>query len=285
MDELQKAKVELGEEEYNRRIRTIFGIKCLDFVKTIVINLPYPCYANCEYCIDHELIKSKPNTEKFIEVCKKTFEEFPNIQKITIAGGSLPPNKFNELIKIIVGAYSNVSITWNTNGVMIDEAYFESVKYINHVNLHRNAVSEEKNKEIFKAVKPIITLKEAKSIFGDKLNLRVTVDTNFNLDEYASLGIPLCINKMLPNTKQQNEVFSNVLKKLNISEEKDRRRRNVYLTADYKNIPVRVCMGDELATHVSGRKPTYLNVVIIHRSGIVCGSWYEDDKLLYRGGE
>ena len=26
----------------------------------------------------------------------------------------------------------------------------------------------------------------------------------------------------------------------------------------------------------------WLNVVIIHRSGIVTGSWYEDDKLLYK---
>lgn len=29
------------------------------------------------------------------------------------------------------------------------------------------------------------------------------------------------------------------------------------------------------------RKPIYLNVAIIHRSGIVCGSWFEDDKVIY----
>ena len=37
-----------------------------------------------------------------------------------------------------------------------------------------------------------------------------------------------------------------------------------------------------MSTHVVNRKPIYLNVAIIHRSGIVCGSWFEDDKVIYK---
>lgn len=40
-------------------------------------------------------------------------------------------------------------------------------------------------------------------------------------------------------------------------------------------------MGDKLATHIPNRNPIYLNVAIVHRSGRVCGSWYEDDKVIY----
>ena len=54
--ELMKAKEELGEDRFNKHLREVFGITCLDFVKSIVINLPEPCYAGCEYCIDHYLL-------------------------------------------------------------------------------------------------------------------------------------------------------------------------------------------------------------------------------------
>ena len=86
---------------------------------------------------------------------------------------------------------------------------------------------------------------------------------------------------MLPGNETTDKKYLETLKKLNITDDSDIRRRNVYLTANYKNISVRICVGDKLSTHVPNRKPTYLNVVIIHRSGKVCGSWFEDDKLLY----
>lgn len=49
----------------------------------------------------------------------------------------------------------------------------------------------------------------------------------------------------------------------------------------YQDIQVHICVGDKLATHIVGRLPTYLNVVIIHRSGIVCCSWYENANVIF----
>ncbi|MBR1416191.1 MAG: hypothetical protein IJ572_00030 [Bacilli bacterium] len=71
-----------------------------------------------------------------------------------------------------------------------------------------------------------------------------------------------------------------ILNKLNILKSVTK-RRNVYINANYKNVLVRICVGDNVAKCVLNRKPTFLNVAIIHRSGIVCGSWYENDKLIY----
>lgn len=124
-------------------------------------------------------------------------------------------------------------------------------------------------------------LVKQKKLIGDKLCLRVTIDKGFDIDEYSKAKIPLYLNRLLPGTKETNEVFNNTLKKLNISDNVDQRRRNVYLNANYQGVPVRICMGDKLATHVPNRRPTYLNVVIIHRSGTVCGLWFEDDKIIY----
>lgn len=55
----------------------------------------------------------------------------------------------------------------------------------------------------------------------------------------------------------------------------------MYLNTNYHGIPIRIYVGDKLATHIPKRRPTYLNVAIFHRSGIVCGSWFEDNKVLY----
>lgn len=281
--EFENARLELGEEEFYRRLRTVFGVQCLDFVNTIVINLPGSCYANCAYCIDKKLRESKPNIDGFLDVCKAVFSEFPNIKHISITGGSIAPEKFNELVRMICEKYTGCSITWNTNGIGIDERYLDGIREINHINLHRNAVTELENAIVFRASKPIMTIEEAKSLFGKSLTLRVTVDENFDLDEYAKFGIPLYLNRMLPGNPQTDNAFSSLHKKLKLKSEIDRRRRNVYLNAEYKGVPVRVCLGDKIANHVPGRQPTYLNVVIIHRSGTVCGSWYEDDKVLLNG--
>lgn len=116
---------------------------------------------------------------------------------------------------------------------------------------------------------------------GNSLCLRITVDENFNIDEYVTAGVPIYINRLLPGTEKSDKVFNETLKKLNISDNIDVRRRNKYLICNYNGISVRVCMGDKLSTHIPNRYPTYLNVAIIHRSGLVCGSWYEDDKLIY----
>lgn len=282
MNEFDRAKEELGVVEYNRRLRKVFGVQCLDFVDTIVINLPGPCYANCHYCIDHELRKSKPNVAGFIDICQSVFSEFPNIKHISITGGSLPHEKFNELLRLIREKYEDCSITWNTNGIGVNEKYLDGIRLINHINLHRNSVTELENSIIYCASKPTMRIDEAKKLFGNALCLRVTVDENFDLDEYAKLGLPLYLNRMLPGTPRTDNAFSSLHKKLNFQGEIDRRRRNIYLNANYKGIPIRVCLGDKVANHVPGRKPTYLNVVIIHRSGAVCGSWYEDDKVLLK---
>ena len=90
------------------------------------------------------------------------------------------------------------------------------------------------------------------------------------------------LNRLLPGNTETEEVFNKVKTALNITEDTDIRRRNHYINGMYKDIPVRLCVGDHLAQHVSGRYPAWLNVVIIHRSGVVAGSWYENDKFLYK---
>lgn len=273
------AKKEIGANEYNQHLRCVFQKPVLDYVKTIVINLPNSCYANCSYCIDSYLRKNTIKFSEFKNNCKKVFEEFSNIKEISITGGSLPANEFNELIKMILEYYPDVKITWNTNGIMIDEKYdISSIKYI---NLHRNSIKDNENKRIFQTSKSILSIVDAKNLFKEKLYLRITVDENFNIDDYTKLGIPLYINRMLPKNQKTELRFNETLKKLEISKNTDVRRRNKYLKCKYKNVPIRICLGDELASHVPNRYPVFLNVVIIHRSGRVCGSWYEDDKVLF----
>ncbi len=284
-NELQKeflmAEKELGTQTFNEHFREVFGIPCLDFVNSIVINLPEPCYANCEYCIDKYLRKNSIDNASFLEICEKVLREFPHAKSVAITGGTLNSNDFNNLLTLIKDYLPNCYINWNTNGVGIDASYLSGISKINHINLHRNSINEEDNRRIFRASKPLISISEAKKLMGDKLCLRVTIDETFNLDEYSKVEIPLYLNRLLPGTEETDKVFNNTIKKLNLSDNVDQRRRNVYLAANYQGVPVRICMGDKLATHIPNRKPTYLNVAIIHRSGIVCGSWFEDDKVIY----
>lgn len=280
-EELMKAKKELGIEVYNEHFREVFGIPCLDFVNSIVINLPEPCYANCDYCIDTYLRKKSIDNTIFFKICEKVLQEFPNIKSVSITGGTLNSVDFNKLIDLIKKYFPDSYINWNTNGVAINEEYLSGIDKINHINLHRNSIDEDINKKIFKANKPILNIEQAKMLFGEKLCLRVTIDESFDIDEYSKVGIPLYLNRLLPGTKETDNVFDNTLKKINISDEIDIRRRNVYLNAAYQGIPIRICVGDKMATHIPNRRPTYLNVAIVHRSGMVCGSWFEDDKVLY----
>lgn len=280
-DEFLKAKEEIGESEFNLRYRKIFDVPCLDFVNSLVINLPESCYANCEYCIDKNLRKNRINNQEFLSICEKVLKEFPDLKMVAITGGTLNPNDFNTLTKMIKSYFPNIYINWNTNGVMLDDRFAESIKRINHINLHRNSANEEKNIEVFKTKKSILTIEQAKKLFKDKLCLRITIDENFNIDDYLKFNVLLYLNRMLPGNDKTDKKYNETLEKLNITDNSDIRRRNVYLSAKYKNIPVRICVGDKMATHVPNRKPTFLNVVIIYRSGIVCGSWFEDDKVLY----
>lgn len=274
-----KAKEEIGQKEYDEKLRMVFDKPVLDYVDTIVLNMPETCYANCAYCIDNQLRKNVIDTKSFLVICEKTFVEFPNIKRISITGGSLKSTDFNRLMVIIGRHYDDIEITWNTNGILIDEKY--DVSKIKYINLHRNSVNDDENRKIFQTNKKILTIKEAKELFGEKLNLRITVDENFNLDEYAKFNIPLYLNQLLPGTDKSNKIFEDVLMQLSISEKLDWRRRNQYLTCKYREVPVRICVGDKVASRVPGRYPVFLNVAIIHRSGKVCGSWYEDDKLLF----
>lgn len=217
----------------------------------------------------------------FLRICEKVLQEFPNIKSVAITGGSLNSVDFNNLIELIKNYFPNSYINWNTNGVAINEEYLSGISKINHINLHRNSINEEENKKIFKTTKPILTIEEAKKLFGDKLCLRVTIDESFDLEEYVKVRIPLYLNRLLPGTNETDNVFNNTVKKIHILYDTDIRRRNIYLSAKYKGVPVRICLGDKLASHIPNRRPTYLNVAIVHRSGIVCGSWFEDDKVLY----
>ena len=279
--ELLIARNELGAEIFQQHIREVFGIPCLDFVKTIVINLPQPCYADCYYCIDNYLRNSSIDTEEFLKICKMVLQEFPNVRSISITGGSLKAPDFNRLVYLIRKILPESRISWNTNGIGIDSSYSEGISMITRVNLHRNSIDDEENKRIFKTFKPILSIDQAKLLMAEKLNIRVTIDETFDIDKYSRMETPLYLNRLLPGNEITDKVFNDTLEKLNISDDVDRRRRNVYLTANYQGIPVRICVGDKLATHVINRKPTYLNVAIIHRSGIVCGSWFEDDKVIF----
>lgn len=130
--------------------------------------------------------------------------------------------------------------------------------------------------------KPIISVNDFKTITKDKLCIRVTVDESFDIDNYVKFNTPLCLNRLLPGTPESEAAFDETLMKLDITEDSDIRRRNHYLNGTYKDIPVRLCLGDRMAEHVPDRYPMWLNVIIIHRSGVVAGSWYEDDKFLYK---
>ena len=116
---------ELGDERFNKHYRLVFGNPCLDFVKTIVFNLPEPCYANCEYCIDHYLRSHTTSNEQFWDSCEKVLKEFPNVKSVSITGGSLNPFDYNRLVHMIKYYLPLSRISFNTNGVLIDDKYID----------------------------------------------------------------------------------------------------------------------------------------------------------------
>lgn len=276
----QQALNDISQSEYESHIRDLFGRLVLDFAKTLVINLPRSCFANCPYCIDKDLHKNVINYDDFLDTCRDVLEEKHDFNEVSITGGSLPSDKFNELIDIIQKYCPDVRITWNTNGANINSSY--NVSHIKYINLHRNSADDKANKELFYTNADIISIEDFKSFAKDKLCIRVTVDEDFDIDDYVKYNTPMYLNRMLPGTFETEKAFDKVKRALNIIEDTDIRRRNHYINGQYKDIPVRLCVGDHLAKHVPGRYPVWLNVVIIHRSGVVAGSWYEDDKFLYK---
>lgn len=279
------AQNEIGKDEFKKRYRKIFNdkIECLDYVETIFINLPETCYCNCKFCIDKELKHNLINdNEKFLRTCERVFKEFPHVRNISIAGGSLPPDYFNRLIQLIMRYYKYNFIIWNTNGINIDKSYSDAIFPIDIVNLHCNSIDNVKNQKIFNTTYNTMTIEYAKKLFKRRLWLRIPILEDFNIDDYISFGIPLYLNRLLPGTKETNKQYDKIRKQLYVIG-KERKRRNTYICGFYKkDTCVRLCVGDGLQKHIPNRKPTYLNVVNIHRSGIVSGSWYEDDKFLYK---
>lgn len=279
--EFEKAKSEIGIEEFNKRFRLIENKPVLDFVNTIVLNLPGSCGANCSYCIDKQLRKTSVLFNKFRQSYLKAFGLFQNIKHLCITGGNLPYDEFNTIIADIRQCYdaNDLEVTWNTNGIGLNVLY--DTYYINFINLHLNSHDEQENQKIFASKTKPISIDEAKDLFGDKLNLRITIDEKFNIDNYAKFGVPLYLNRLLPGTEESHKIYLDTIQKLSLSKQIDRRRRNVYLTTNYNKIPIRICVGDKIAKHIPNRHPTWLNVCIVHRSGKVCGSWFEDDKFLF----
>lgn len=281
-DEFKFAKEQLGEQRFQKHYTTVFGKPVLNFAKTIVFNLPCTCYCNCEYCIDYTLRKSKKITpEAYLEKAREVLKSFPDIKHITITGGTLPSKYWNKLIEDILMYQPDASLTWNTNGAHIDETY--NIEPLKHINLHRQSIHDNINNQLFHTKIQLLKLNEAKKLFGDKLSIRAVMNDCFSLDEYASLGLSLFLNRQIPGTEYTNCLCDTVIEKINISND-DNRRRNNYLDGEYKNLPVRIGLGDDMGvlSHIPGRYPTWLNVVILHRSGTISGSWYEDDKLLQK---
>lgn len=284
-EEFQKAKQEVGEVEFNRHYRTVFGKPVLDYVKTIVFNLPGPCYCNCSYCLDKEIIPETPlNNSAWLEVAVKVLKEFPDTEYVTITGGTYPEGYFYLLLDYIKKYLPGAVITWNTNGVGVGD-FINVDMYVDYINLHRQSIRDGENHRLFHApsvkVKSPIPLIYARWLFGYKLTIRTVITEDFDLDEYASLGLPLFLNRQLPAGEVTDDKFNQVLDKLEISD-CERRRNNEYLTGEYKGVPVRVGVGDSVYSHVPGREPVFLNVCIVHRSGVVAGTWFEDDKVIYK---
>lgn len=280
--EFQLAKIELGEKEFNKKYREIFGKPVLDFVETLVFNLPGPCYCDCPYCIDAGLRKRETSSWNWITVAQTMMREFPNIKHVTITGGTLLDHYFSTLVFRIKDKYPNAEITWNTNGIIPDNAKILS-KLFDHVNLHVQSTNYEKNIEKFGFYSQFYTMKtieEMKEIFGDRLALRTTITNDFDIDEFVQLGIPLFLNRQLPVTQSSHNNYLKVINKIHFND-KEKRRNNQYFDGTYKNVPVRIGVGDNTYEHIPNREPIYLNVAILHRSGIISGTWHEDDKVLY----
>lgn len=285
-DLFYKAWQEIGEENFRKHFRYVWDVPVLDFVDTIVVNLPRPCWAQCSYCIDKDLIGHSMQAEDFIHTCSQVFSMFPRIKRISITGGSLFEDEFNLLLSNIVSRYDGVEITWNTNGI-IPYVWNYNVKPLSFINLHRQDVDDNANAQKFHTVHNVLTLEDAKYYFGDKLSIRTVVDDDFDFDRYHALGLPLYLNRLINGTVDTEAKFWHLFKMLENGDNgtHENRRRNGYAEFSYRGIPIRMGIGDYGVTHVPGRKAVFLNVVILHRSGKVCGSWYEDDKLLKDFGQ
>lgn len=290
---IQDAIEELGELDFYGRYRPIFGgPHRLDFVNTIVINLPDSCYCNCDYCIDKNLRHSNSvSITKWLDRVKMTLDEFPHVKHITLTGGTLDAHWFNYIVDYIKKNHPLAEITWNTNGVNVTKEH--NVTGIKHVNLHRQSVDDKENQAAFKSILPIISLDTAQYLFEGKLTLRSVVDDKFDIDEFKKTGLPLFLNKLLPGTPETDEKFGFIELDVHTHANNniDRRRRNTYLDgyylysrSDYRyrlvEVPIRLGFGDPAPVYDPGREWLYLNVVIVHRSGIVTGTWFEDDKVL-----
>lgn len=279
---------ELGKEEFDRHYRQVFGKPVLDFTDTIIINLPEPCYANCPYCIDKLIRNNTTTNEEFLTTIKEITKEFSHCHRVCLTGGTMNPNDFDTMMGIIETNLKDKEpfITWNTNGIGFYEDWHQwqevlSKHNIAKVNLHRDSADDTENQKCFCTKKKVLTLSDAKELFKEALTLRITITEDFKLRPYTDLNIPLYLNPMVPFTPKTAKVFMDVKKELEIVD-KHIARRNAWLNTTHKGIPIRVCMGDRIATRVPGRKPVYLNVVIIHRNGIASGTWYDDDKVIYR---
>ena len=278
MDPFEIAKQEIGEKEYLEHYKVINNTPILDYVRTIVINLPEDCKCNCTYCLDKHLRHNKQlDIWDWFYMAKYTINRFPKTRHVTITGGTINAGVFNMLTDYIKKELPEAEITWNTNGVDVYERI--NTENITHINLHRQSVDEWMNTKKFHTNEYLITLNQAKEYFGDKLTIRTVITPEFDLDEYAELGIPLFLNRQLPATPENNIRFDRILDKLDITDV-EQRRNNKYYSSNYNGVPVRVGVGDDKYKHIPGRKPVFFNVAIVHRSGIVTGTWYEDDKVL-----
>lgn len=297
---LLSAKEEVGDEEYNERLQFVYDRPVLNYADTFVVNLPGPCGANCVYCIDKmQGFNSNIDYQKWLNKFKQVLSEFKltPFKRITITGGTLPPEYFNQMMAIIRDHYrwSNLKkpiINWNTNGYRVNGLY--DISYINYVNLHRQAKNDDKNKALFRFKEDPITLSNAKLLFQNKLYISMVVTKDFNLDECWFMFTNVNLRRQMPSTKETDEKFAEVEEKLKITFKKGLSyspRRNRYVNyiqdnkyTDKKNIiaqqTVRLSYGDPEQNHIPGRYPVFLNVVILHRNGRVCGSWFEDDKVL-----
>lgn len=277
-DEFQQAKKEIGEEEYNEHYTKVFGKPVLNYARKIVFNLPQDCLCQCSNCIDYELRQSTNlNNTAYLQQALKVLQELPCMDSITITGGTLPSKDFNQLISYIKQYSPDASITWNTNGVNINKDY--NVNDIEYINLHRQSTDDALNKSLLHTDGEVISLDDAKKLFKDKLTIRAVVNDDFKFGEYVSLGLPLFLNRQIPFNKNNDIMLMAIYNLIHIDKIRNH-RRNDYVDGYYNDVPIRIGLGDSQVSHVPGRYPTFLNVVIVHRSGYVTGSWFEDDKVL-----
>ncbi len=287
----EDALQEIGKEEFDKKYHKVFGKPILDYVDTIVINLPEPCYANCPYCMDKAIRNQTITNKTFLKTVDEITQNFSKSTRVCLTGGTMNPTDFDKMLTLIENnlTTSNPFITWNTNGIGFYEEWNKwqevlSKHYIAKINLHRNSAEDTENAKCFCTNKKVLTLSDAKTLFKDTLTLRITITEDFKLEPYADLNIPLYLNPMVPFTPKTARVFLEVKKELSIVD-KQITRRNAWLNTTYKNIPIRVCMGDRSAKRHPNREPVFMNVVIIHRNGVAGGTWYDDDKVIYRPRE